>query len=102
MLMLNCDYIVTYDFPRIQSESILPHGYVPCYDTLCKLKREREGLRFQAFLTTFYDTSGKRQKFASALWDLSLCFDNAIKEAEKAKHDREFQETLKKFQSVPF
>ena len=100
--MLNCDYIVTYDFPHIQSESIIPEGYVPCYDTLYKLRRERDSLRFQAFLTAFYDTSGKRQKFASALWDLSLSFDNAINEAEKAKSDREFQETLKNFQSVPF
>lgn len=93
---------VTYEFPDIQRESIIPPDYVPKYSTLFKLERERESLQFKAFLTAFYDTSGKRQKFASALWDLALCFDNAIKEAEKAKRDREFQASLSKGEPVLF
>ena len=92
----------TYDFPVISDESILPHGYVPSYNTLFKMKREAEGLKFRAFLVAFYDKNGSRQKFASALWDLALCFENAIYEAERAESDREFQNSLHKFPSAPF
>lgn len=93
---------VTYEFPDIQCESIIPPDYVPKYSTLFKLERECEGLRFKAFLTAFYDTSGKRQKFASALWDLALCFDNAIKEAKQADLDRQFQASLSNGVPVTF
>lgn len=91
-----------YELPDIIQDSIIPKGYIPSYDTIVMLKLQASQLKLKAFITAFYDNSGKDKKFASACWDLGTTFDNGMREAELARSCGGFDPDFAVRESCPF